>query len=332
MPFIRHAHDKRGYDTTFVLHAYRGNNGASRTRVLYVFRSPAGMKVGRRALEPEVVEALEHTHPDLSFDWPVLLRDSAPPRVETRERWQRPGRSGPRGDQPRDPRGDSRGSQRGPQPRDQPARPPAVPVPSVAPVIIDDASDASLLGRTVGAREAARLRGRYHELLQRIARRARTPEDRDRLNERARRLNPEDWLEDAAIRTAVATIDTDWGAIAVELPSRRRGRRGGRFRGDQPAGAPPSPTATSAGTAGGSGIITGEGESTDEEQPDAFDAGPLGQDARHADAGDRGGFGADARAAAGDSGQTGAAGAGARAEDSGADGADVPVRDGDRLD
>jgi len=62
VPFIRHARDKRGYEQTFVMHAYRPGQGSSRARVLYLFRSPANMKVGRRALDAEVTEALEHTH------------------------------------------------------------------------------------------------------------------------------------------------------------------------------------------------------------------------------------------------------------------------------
>ena len=44
------------------MHAY--HHGAGRARVLYLFRSPSNVKVGRQALDGEVTEALEHTHPD----------------------------------------------------------------------------------------------------------------------------------------------------------------------------------------------------------------------------------------------------------------------------
>ena len=76
MPFLRHARDKRGYETTFVMHSYRPGQGqsAGRTRLLYLFRTPSNRKVGRALLDPEVMEALEHTHPDLTFDWSGLPR------------------------------------------------------------------------------------------------------------------------------------------------------------------------------------------------------------------------------------------------------------------
>ena len=75
MPFIRVTRDKRGYEATLVMHAYRPATGSQRGRVLYLFRTPTNVHVGRRALEPEVMEALEHTHPDLNFDWSALQRD-----------------------------------------------------------------------------------------------------------------------------------------------------------------------------------------------------------------------------------------------------------------
>jgi hypothetical protein len=289
VPFIRYARDKRGYESTFVMHAYRAANGSSRARVLYVFRSPSGLKVGRRALEAEVTEALEHTHPDLAFDWTALLREPGlPPRVDARDRPYRS--SNPR---------------HGGRPEAQHPRPPAEPAPP--PVIIEDDS---LLGRTVGAREAARLRARYLDLQQRIGRRARTPEDRDRLFERLHRLNPDDWADQAAIQTAVTSIEADWDAVAGELPHRRRGRRGGRVRGDGRSGMTPG----SPDDLDGSGIITGEGDPYDDaEQAVQLDhRGPIG-DGDGAGDGGRGGPEPDAQsepeadpAVAGDAGETSA--------------------------
>jgi hypothetical protein len=51
LPFIRYTRDKRGYESTTVLHQYRPQQGPQRTRVLYVFRSPASLKMGRKALD-----------------------------------------------------------------------------------------------------------------------------------------------------------------------------------------------------------------------------------------------------------------------------------------
>ena len=199
------------------MHAYRPAQGPHRTRILYVFRSPAGSRIGRDPLDGEVQEALEHTHPDLTFDWQALLRESAePPRGRPIGRVEPPERA------PRPP--SSRPAPRPPAPEQPPSPPPAD-----APVVLAD--DHSILGQALGVEHAARLRARYGEMLQRIARRSRSPEERDRLVERARRLNPDDWPGEAEVRTAVVTVEAEWLAIVADLPARRRGRRGGRRRG-----------------------------------------------------------------------------------------------------
>jgi hypothetical protein len=204
VPFIRYARDKRGYESTYVMHAYRPGQGPQRARVLYLFRTPAHVKIGRRALEPEVMEALEHTHPDLSFDWTNLPSERPTEAFDPRDRERDYRRSRPH----------SRGAE----------VPASRPAPAPAPVIEDE----SPLGRVVGAERAGRLRARHTELMVRIGRRSRTPEDRDRLVERLQRLNPEEWGDEAAVRAVVFTVEAEWDAIAAELPSRRRGRRGGR--------------------------------------------------------------------------------------------------------
>ena len=258
MPFIRHARDKRGYECTFVMHAYRSS--ASHPRVLYFFRTPSNVRVGRHPLDNEVMEALEHTHPDLAFDWPSLLRDTGAPRIEPRDRPQRPPRSG--GHRPAEP---SR-----PRPAPEPAPPPVQ-------------EDESVLGRTIGVREAARLRGQYQDLLQRIARRARTPEDRDRLTERLVRLNPDEWADAEGVKAGIASVEVEWTAIAEELPRRRRGRRGGRSREDGPGFQP-------------SGIINEQppkGELDDEETQELETGAPGASSLVHGGS-DRADFSADA--------------------------------------
>ncbi len=192
------------------MHAYRSGQGAARARVLYFFRSPPNVQIGRKLLDAEVREALEHTHPDLAFDWAGLLREPMPPaRPDPRER-------GPR----------QRSQARKERSTRQKGKGPAEAAPAVAP------DDESLLGRTVGGAEAARLRARHAELSLRIVRRARTPEERDRLLEALTTLNPDDWPDEASIRSRLAEIDAQWDALAGELPRRRRGRRGGRSRED----------------------------------------------------------------------------------------------------
>jgi hypothetical protein len=273
LPFIRCNRDKRGYESTYVMHVYRPGQGSSRTRVLYLFRSPAHLKVGRQSLDPEVMEALEHTHPDLSFDWTGLVserdRERGNDRGDRHDRYDRPERDG------RD-----RRDRQAPRPS-PPPRPVAAAPPPPSPVVALP-NDDSLLGRTLGAERAARLRTRYAEVLQRVQRRARTPEDLDRLRARAERLNPEDWADEASIRSQSQLADVEWNAIMAELPSRRRGRRGGRNRGTGHPGAPDGPSA----------IMTGS--ESRESHEDSLEAVATGLD-RPADVpGDHGGFGPDA--------------------------------------
>jgi hypothetical protein len=218
------------------MHSYRPGPGqqAGRTRLLYLFRTPSNRKVGRNLLDPEVMEALEHTHPDLTFDWTAILRapaqvvaepdrDRGRPRQERQDRAER-GDRGRRGDKP--PRPERNGTAASGAPRRD--------VPVVEPAIVMD--DDSLVGRTLGAVPAARMRAAYNDLVQRVARRARTPEERDRLIERATRLNPDEWPDAAAVTAGAATFDSDAEAIRQELPRRRRGRRGGRVRDREPGG------------------------------------------------------------------------------------------------
>jgi hypothetical protein len=210
VPFIRSTRDKRGYETTYVMHAYRPAQGPGRTRVLYLFRCPTHLRVGRRPLDEEAREALTHTHPDLVFDWAGLAREV--------------GAAALRADPPPRPTRSARQASRRtrPVPVERAAPPVAIPV------VAND--DPSVLAAVTGAAEAARLRAAHAELIARIARRTRTPEDRDRLRARAERLTPGAWADEAAVRAALPTIEADWAAVDAELPSRRRGRRGGRRR------------------------------------------------------------------------------------------------------
>jgi hypothetical protein len=234
VPFIRQSRDKRGFEYTYVMHTYHpGGNHAQRPRLLYLFRSPASVKLGRTALDAEVMEALEHTHPDLSFDWQVLTRDAAVTRVDNSHDRQPP----PQQRRPQPQRNSGSPEAGRPAARTVDQRPPNSRGPATPEPMVALPPDDSVLGRTLGAHEADRLRRRYAELMQRIARRARTPEDRDRLTERLKRLNPEEWADEAAVRANAPGVDAGWNAISGELPSRRRGRRGGRNRpdaGDRP--------------------------------------------------------------------------------------------------
>jgi hypothetical protein len=46
--------------------------------VLYWFRTPPNVKVGRPALDQEAIRWIEEHNPDIEFDWPKILESSAP--------------------------------------------------------------------------------------------------------------------------------------------------------------------------------------------------------------------------------------------------------------
>jgi hypothetical protein len=90
VPFLRVIRDKRGYETTYLMHWHREGN-RQRSRILYVFRTPGGLRVGRESLEPDTVREIETRHPDINFDWKTLfanqqLVESAPESGRPRKR------------------------------------------------------------------------------------------------------------------------------------------------------------------------------------------------------------------------------------------------------
>lgn len=74
MPFLRIIRDKRGYETTYLMHWYREGH-RQRSRILYVFRTPGGVRVGRDAMEPEVLRSIEAQYPDIEFDWKAVVEN-----------------------------------------------------------------------------------------------------------------------------------------------------------------------------------------------------------------------------------------------------------------
>jgi hypothetical protein len=74
VPFLRVLRDKRGYETTYLVHWFRDGT-RQRSKILYVFRTPPGVRVGRDALDPAVVREIEAQHPGIEFDWRALLEN-----------------------------------------------------------------------------------------------------------------------------------------------------------------------------------------------------------------------------------------------------------------
>ena len=74
MPFLRVIRDKRGYETTYLMHWCR-EGARQRSRILYVFRTPCGVRVGREALDADVLKQIEAQHPDIEFDWNAVFHN-----------------------------------------------------------------------------------------------------------------------------------------------------------------------------------------------------------------------------------------------------------------
>jgi hypothetical protein len=83
------------------MHWFREGN-RQRSRILYVFRTPGGVRVGRAPLEPEVLRHIETEYPDIEFDWSVI-RDNqqvVEPLIEQRRRRPRRDEAAPAAAEP----------------------------------------------------------------------------------------------------------------------------------------------------------------------------------------------------------------------------------------
>jgi hypothetical protein len=83
--YLKFSRDKRGYEHFYLVQP--SNRGKARPRVLYWFRTPPGVKVGRSPFDPEMRRALEAQNPDVVFDWDAITHTPIPPPVEP-ERWR----------------------------------------------------------------------------------------------------------------------------------------------------------------------------------------------------------------------------------------------------
>ncbi len=281
MPFLRFTRDKRGYETTSLVHAVRGG-GRSRQRILYWFRTPPGVKVGRPALDEEAIRRIEEQNPDIEFNWPKILEARPPdaPADEVRQRRSRRDKPQPR----RPPRPPAQTD----APRPVPvtvtqAKLPEVPVvpESTADLREADLREADLndedvaeqmdaeeeiveafeqlthpeteervepapmpVEGAVGREQLTRLRARFAELQARITERGGDAARIDALRAQAEPLNPDTWVTDEEVRQGIASFEPKIRDLrqALGLRRRRRSRRGGRRRHGGGGGTPPSET------------------------------------------------------------------------------------------
>jgi len=297
VPFLRFSKDRRGYENTYLLHSSRRRNDKDRPSLLYWFRTPPHVKVGRAAFDETAIRALEDQHPGVEFDWPRILATRPPAEAPEPER-------------PR------RASSRRISPSGMPtqAPPPIVSAPpeEVAPVaegaglevqtpgstasaaaeepsagiaekppeparrfvrVFDRVtdpeperphhlSDPSAAERMLGSEQLGRLRGQYAAALARIGRRITDATLAESLRALAERINPDAWVTDDDVRQGLQGAPAVQEELGRHVGHRRRRRRRGRPAGAE-AGQPAQEHAADA-----SSTAESESETADEEEDD----------------------------------------------------------------
>lgn len=225
--------DRRGYETTAILQPRR--RGGKGQRILYFFRTPPSIRVGRGAIDEDAIRLIEEHNPDVQFDWPRILKQpseikpaeqSGPPRGRGADR--------PQGDRPK---GGERRSQERPQREPEPEL--AVEPPAEMPVVDDPrpmAEDVAVevereenreaaVFQRLGPEALARLRARYAEVQARIAERQMDEAEREQLKGRAERLNPDGWVTDADVDEGLEQYEAVYESIRAVIGHARKRRQ-----------------------------------------------------------------------------------------------------------
>jgi hypothetical protein len=235
LPFLRFTRDKRGYETTSLVHAVR-RQGRSRQRILYWFRTPPGVKVGRPALDEDAIRWIEEHNPDIEFDWQKILEAKPPPPPPPEDSRQRRGRrektegrkSAPKAPAPAPPVEPEELSE-GAEAADEPA------IEAVEQLTHPDSEESEEapsmpVENALGPEQLIRLRARYSELQARITERGGDPERIEALRLEAEALNPDTWVTEEEVRKGIDAFEPKIRELraALGLRRRRRSRRGGR--------------------------------------------------------------------------------------------------------
>lgn len=85
MAYLKFSRDKRGYEHFYLVEP--ASRGKLRSRLLYWFRTPPNIKVGRIPFDSDMRRALEGQNPGVAFDWTAIVQTPIPPPSET-EHWR----------------------------------------------------------------------------------------------------------------------------------------------------------------------------------------------------------------------------------------------------
>jgi hypothetical protein len=86
MAFLRFTRDRRGYEHFSLVEPTANRRGKPRQRLLYWYRTPPNVRVGREPFDESVRRALEAQNPTIQFDWRKIV-ETPIPSVDT-ERWR----------------------------------------------------------------------------------------------------------------------------------------------------------------------------------------------------------------------------------------------------
>ena len=80
MPYLKFSRDKRGYENFFLIEPPSSgrDRGKARSRVLFWFRTPPNVKVGRVPFSDDVRQLVEAQNPGVTFDWARILATPIP--------------------------------------------------------------------------------------------------------------------------------------------------------------------------------------------------------------------------------------------------------------
>jgi hypothetical protein len=214
VPFLRVIRDKRGYETTYLMHLYREGN-RQRSRILYVFRSPGSVRVGRAALDPEILREIEAHYPDIAFDWKEVRDHQQHIEMAAEPRRRKP------------PKRDEVVSAPVEEPAAAPPVPPQAPLAGPVPSVIDGATPDD---------QIAFLARWYGIIRERIPRRTSDPLRQEALMALTERLNPAAWTDADQIAAGLQQASEALERLSRVFSRRRRRarRRPGAARSSSP--------------------------------------------------------------------------------------------------
>src|SRR5437867_9903969 len=185
-----------------------------RSRILYVFRTPGGVRVGREALESDVLKQIEAQHPDIEFDWSAVFHNQQV--IETASEPRRP-RKRPSGEAP------------------------AETPPAQQPVAPRFAVPSAIEGATPDEQIAFLTRW-YEAVRERIPQRAPDPARQQVLFALAERLNPAAWTDADQITAGLQQAAEALQRLSHVFAKRRRRSKKRTSRGGDAPAAPLEPS------------------------------------------------------------------------------------------